>query len=261
MPELPEVALYARDLNFAVHGQNLVACRFPNKKNWGNIIIPRPVAQTIKSLIGLRFNFSSIGKALYLEASQPNKSVVEFRLGMTGRFFRSPFDNRWRAHCFIELHFERCSIYYCDHRRFGRVFRDTEAQGGIGGFSSKRGLWFDPNPIPPTGYKSSPRISWLINTGHRTGVGNYMANEALGRLNLSPFQPCSSEEEAVAILRECQKVARSSFRFGGNSFSAGYFRLDGTEGRFSGQCKFYGHPRVPRYLFRGRPVFTFHHPK
>ena len=92
--------------------------------------------------------------------------------------------------------------------------------------------------------------------GEDTGVGNYMANEALGRLNLSPFQPSRSLEEARRVLKKCAEVAEMSFKWGGNSFGTGYYRLDGTEGAYARFCRFYQNNRVRRRMFRGRPIFT-----
>jgi formamidopyrimidine-DNA glycosylase len=106
------------------------------------------------------------------------------------------------------------------------------------------------------GYERTPRISWLLKYGPQTGVGNYLANEALGRLGLNPFEPCESLAEATDLLLECGKVAEESYISGGNSFAGGYYRLDGKPGGYDSLCKFYRAPAIPRQVFRGRPVYS-----
>ena len=132
----------------------------------------------------------------------------------------------------------------------------------LGGFSPRSGLYLRKaaeltNALPAlAGFKTRPRITWLLQHGHRTGVGNYLANEALGRLRLSPFVPCRNEGEALHILHTCQQLARKSYRLGGTSFGIRYFRLDGSEGTFSNQLRFYKNPTVQRTLLGNRPVYT-----
>lgn len=133
----------------------------------------------------------------------------------------------------------------------------------LGGFSPIRRFFLSPISVLRRALKSSlhgfdskPRVTWLLNHGQHSGVGNYIANEALGILRLSPFQPCKDEREALSLLRTCQKIAKESYRYGGTSFGIGYFRLDGSEGRFAARLKFYRKASSSRVVFRGRPVYS-----
>lgn len=101
-----------------------------------------------------------------------------------------------------------------------------------------------------------PRISLLLESGPWTGIGNYMANEALGKLDLSPFEPFANREEFTRTVNTCLKIAAQSFVLGGNSFNGGYYRLDGSLGSFSSQMKFYQQKEIPRSVFKGRPVYS-----
>lgn len=92
---------------------------------------------------------------------------------------------------------------------------------------------------------------------YANAINVHNCNEALGRLQLSPFEPVKDFNEALEILRECGKIAQRSFELGGNSFAGGYVRFDGTLGTFANECLFYQNPKVPKTIFRGRPVYSY----
>jgi formamidopyrimidine-DNA glycosylase len=259
MPELAEVALYARDLNRLAKKQRLTNVRFPNQRDWGSVIVPNSVRKQLKGLVGEYLTFGSAGKALHLMSG--GEPVVEWRLGMTGQFHATQKSGKWKRHYFLILEFGSQLVYYADPRRFGRIQHPRPATFCLAGYSDRRGLWSKKKTPLPKGYLTRPRISWLLGVGEKTGVGNYMANEALGILRLSPFEPCKSKNEAHRLLSECLKIARRSFRHGGNSFGTGFYRLDGAEGEYARFCKFYGNPGVRRHLFQGRPIFSNFAPK
>lgn len=256
MPELAEVALYAHDLGKACKGQKVVRVSFPNQQDWGRKIVPISIQRKLRKLPGKTIDFCSEGKALLLLETGKAEPIVEFRLGMTGQFLLRPLEGKWKRHCFLEIQFEEITVRYADPRRFGRLLNYQEKAKAIGGFSSKKGFWRQRDPSPPVGFLNRARISWLLGTGDKTGVGNYMANEALGLLNLSPFEPCKNAREAITILKKCGQIAKKSFSAGGNSFSTGFYNLGGIEGQFAFHCQFYNNVQVGRIVFRGRPVFT-----
>jgi formamidopyrimidine-DNA glycosylase len=261
MPELAEVAIYARDLNRSAQSGVLKSVTFHPQKPWGEIIIPPLIQRRFEQACDSPVAFCSEGKALLLQVPNLEKilaPIVEFRFGMTGRFYAESLAEKWQRHCFLELNWAGSRIYYVDPRRFGRLSIPQENLYAIGGYRPDQGFWLRSRLKVLPGYQTVPRISWLLRGGRHTGVGNYMANEALGRLDLSPFTPGTSEAEAVRLLEECQAVAQASFLSDGNSFSGGYYRLDGTQGSFIQNCQFYGSKEVPCYSFRGRPVFTKH---
>lgn len=256
MPELAEVALFARDLNVLVQDQKVLKVSFPNQNDWGATIIPLTFRKILKDLVGKRISFHSGGKALHLYSGKGETPLLEFRLGMTGQFQLSQTPGKWQRHYFLRIQFKDQAIYYADPRRFGRIGAPQSLNNILGGFDPKRGFWINPKTVVTEGYLKKPKITWLLAAGDQTGVGNYMANEALGRLNLSPFSPCRDRAEALKILKMCRKVAADSYHQGGNSFGSGYFRLNGEEGQYSRFCRFYQNPKIPRQLFRGRPVFS-----
>lgn len=256
MPELAEVALFARDLSELSRNSVILKVSFPNRNDWGNIIVPDTVRKQLKGAVGKKVFFESTGKALHMSIKGAGSPLIEFRLGMTGQFHLSKTPGSWDRHYFLSIEFENGAVHFADPRRFGRVIEPVLTEYSLGGYRVKSGFTKVKTIIVPDGYLRIPRISWLLNHGDRTGVGNYMANEALGRLNLSPFVPCESRNEAIKILRKCRDIAQKSFQHGGNSFGSGYFLLNGDEGNYLKFCRFYQNPRVRRELFRGRPVFT-----
>lgn len=261
MPELAEVAIYAHDLTkwFRSRRRAITGIKLPNRNDGGSIVIPRPAQSLVRELVGQRVMFFSEGKALHLAvACGDSKPILEVRLGMTGAFTLKKPVGRWKRHCFLEIETGNGSVFYVDHRRFGRFkVPTTDLQSmAIGGYSFQRGFWTTKEPSPPSGFDRRSRVSWLLGYGDSTGVGNYMANEALGRANLSPFDTCTDEKEAKKILALCGKIAKESFALGGNSFGTGYFRLTGEEGRYIRKCRFYRNPEIPKILVGGRPVFS-----
>jgi formamidopyrimidine-DNA glycosylase len=255
MPELAEVALYANDLSQRLRNQKIIKVSFPNQKDWGSKIIPSQIQNEIKQLIGEQISFISQGKALLLKQHQKERPIIEFRLGMTGQFRDRPLESGWRRHCFLKIKFEDITIYYVDPRRFSRILKPSSSIFALGGYK-KMGFWTVRKPRIPNGYLKTSRISWLLSRGHLTGVGNYMANEALGRLQLSPFEYCRDKYEAQNILRKCVEVAEESYKVGGNSFGSGFYSLSGKVGGYSKYCRFYQNSKIPRIIFHGRPVFT-----
>lgn len=223
------------------------------------------MSKTIRSqfstLVGQHVTFASNGKALHLFKKGTAKPKVEWRLGMTGQFHRIPAPGKWKRHYFLELKFGSETVYYADPRRFGRLKLPEKTEFCLGGYSSKDGFWSARKPPLPSGFLNRPRIAWLLSNGEKTGIGNYMANEALGKLDLSPFEVCRNEREARMLLQECQEIARRSFKFNGNSFGSGYYRLDGSVGRFLNRCAFYQNSKIKRHTFQGRPVFSNFSPR
>ena len=182
---------------------------------------------------------------------------------MTGQFRTSLVPKEHRRHHFMTLQWGQIQCHFLDFRRFSRVRAEQPDHGdALGGFHPRRGFYLHPLArVPATspvmkGATTTPRISWLLRHGKQTGVGNYLANEALGRLNLSPFFPCRDPKEALTILKMCQHVARQSYRAGGTSFGSGYWRLNGSKGRYAKQLRFYQNPALTRLVFRDRSVYS-----
>ena len=257
---MPEVAVLAADLARIAHGRRLVAASFRMESSLLPKIIPPETRRALRSLVGRRTQISSLAKHLVVRSGS---TTIAVHLGMTGQFRIGSIPKRHRSHHLMTLSWGKSDCFFLDFRRFSRV-RSVLPPGGmaLGGFDPAHGFFLRSarnllQGLPAlTGLRSSPRITWLLRHGATTGVGNYLANEALGRLDLSPFAPCRDEDEALRILRMCQQLAQRSFRAGGTSFGIGYFRLDGSEGKFSQRLAFYKNSSVRRTTFRNRSVYS-----
>lgn len=262
MPELPEVALVARDLSRIAAATELGRIDFGGERRFLNRIVPRSARKALKAMHGRRIRISSFGKLLVLSSGTDG---VTLRLGMTGQFQILPVKKEHRRHHFMTVHWGSTKCRFLDFRRFAKLRPGSEVpDGALGGYVPGRGLHLTSAvnikkalATALKGFDRMPRISWLLYHGPRTGIGNYLANEALGHLKLSPYLPCADEAEAFRLLRACQNIAKASYRNGGTSFGIGYFRLNGTTGQFADKLKYYQNPSVPRVVFRKRPVYSW----
>lgn len=223
--------------------------------------MPPSVQRSLREMVGTVVKVRSVGKRLHWRSGERQ---ITIHLGMTGRFQLTPVPERYRAHHFATFMWGDVPCHFLDFRRFATIQHDQgNATLGIGGYNERRGFYLTGRKqlrvailkgLP--GYITSPRISWLLRHGKETGVGNYMANEALGRLGLSPYSPCVNLAEAERVLACCQKIARASYRAGGTSFGIGYYRLDGSLGTYSNRFQYYRVPTKSRRVFRNRPVYS-----
>jgi len=263
MPELAEIARFAKDLNDIIDGSKLTIVRNNLEDKFSSKMSPSDAIQEVNKNIGQKVNFLSTGKSLLMTLPRENK-LLNFKLGMTGNF-QTKLKNGFDKHVFWTFGFSNNKvIYYVDPRRFGSVSlqRGVEEKArelSLGGFDGKSFKIRELGRI----YKylcqkmklsRTARITWLLNTGKYTGVGNYMANEALGALNLNPFKPFRNYKEVIMTLKTCQDVAKNSFSKGGFSFGGGYFMLNGESGSFEGD--FYQAPEIERQIFKNRPVYS-----
>lgn len=265
MPELAETALFASDLHKATKNFRLRRVTFNGNYAWRHKLLSSDITEWLNKSREQSVHFSSRGKCLLLCSGQ--KLVLEIKLGMTGRFVSIDLTQHNKdQHNFFSLHFDNGFVaHYLDFRRFSRLKLVSPSREDfcIGGYEPEIGFYTSPDDeirhLIETSFgdfRRFPRHTWLLKHGPKSGIGNYMANESLGRLNLSPFKNCTTETEASDILHECGKIASESFNAGGNSFAGGYQRLNGENGSYSDHCQFYKNSQVNRYKFRGRPVYT-----
>jgi formamidopyrimidine-DNA glycosylase len=271
MPELAELALFAQDIRRKTEDSRLLKVEFPEDK-WSAAIVPEAVRKSLKKAIKRFPKFASYGKTLIMEHGDQDLAI---KLGMTGRFSTGASNSK---HTFVRMFFENGTVIeHQDPRRFGRW--NTISDEDYDHLKHNCLGWYDPGDMPNqfsalriqpynrllrmvSGYRRVPAITWLLKNGPTTGVGNYLANEALGILNINPFEPIRADDAdeemhtAAELLQVCGEVAKESFAAGGNSFAGGYFRLDGAPGSYESQCQFYQAEGIPRYSFRGRPVYT-----
>lgn len=253
----------AHDLSGIAAGQRLSSVYFYKRDRFFSTILPPDVRSALRRLVGQRARISSNGKLLVLSSGS---IYVSIHLGMTGQFRTEPVPQNHRRHHFMTLRWGRTRCRFLDFRRFSRArVGSPEREAALGGFDLQTGLYLRPpescSSKIMTGATTSPRMAWLLRHGKLTGIGNYLANEALGRLDLSPFSPCRSAAEGLTILRMCQRIARESYCAGGTSFGIGYWRLDGTEGGYAKQLQFYQNPKIERSLYRNRSVYSRFSPR
>lgn len=261
MPELAETARFAKDLNYIIGGSHLKAVKPNINDKFSSRLAPSDAMLELQKNIGKNIGFVSLGKCLFLTLPRLN-SVLNIKLGMSGSFQRE-LKSGFEKHVFWTMSFSNGTIiHFVDPRRFGSVTLQRGAdervrEMALGGYNGKN---FVMRELPRIhkymcgnlSMSKAPRITWLLNTGKFTGVGNYMANEALGKLDLNPFQPFKNFKEITAVFKECQNVAMESYAKGGYSFGGGYFMLDGSPGTFEG--KYY--QAMERQMFKNRPVYT-----
>lgn len=186
------------------------------------------------------------------------ESVVLFRLGMTGRFLlKGVMKEVDYKHVILEIKTESNTIYYVDYRKFSRIkFVNNSEFNNMKkyslGMSYDKERYFE-SEFETMGITKKPKITEILEEGKLTGIGNYLANEALGRLNINPFKPFDSLEEKKSLYKEVQKIASESFNLGGNTFNGGYIRPNGNTGNF--KCKIYGNKEI-RCKFRNRSLYT-----
>jgi formamidopyrimidine-DNA glycosylase len=258
MPEIAEVAVYAHDLNKLVNQKKLTKVLFGGEDRWRKKIVSKDARYLLKSFENNKCYFETEGKSLYLKSKRTSQCVL-FKLGMTG-MFQLQLEAKHR-HNFLTLDFDGFIVYYLDYRRFGRISvakdEDKSALAGFAGkFKSMKKGEVEVLAQTLSGTLKKPKISWLLDHGSKTGVGNYLANEALGRLNLNPFTPCKNFREAVSLLMMVINVATLSYKKGGNSFKGGYYRLTGAKGSFFKYCLFYRNPKIPHMVYKGRPLYS-----
>ena len=97
-------------------------------------------------------------------------------------------------------------------------------------------------------------IDVVLKNGAYTGVGNYLALEALGKMKIHPLDKWDSDRSGEFI-ETIHKIARLSFKHGGNSFAGGYVRLDGSHGDYAKHCQFYRNPERKKDNYKGRPIY------
>lgn len=261
MPELAETARFAKDLNKLIAESHLVGVKANIEDKFSSKLAPSDAVNEVMKNIGQNTRFMSLGKCLFLTLPRLNQ-VLNIKLGMSGNF-QTTVKSGFEKHIFWTFKFSNGNVaHFVDPRRFGSVTLHRGAEEkvrelALGGYNGKQ---FIIRELPrihrymtqKMQLPKTPRITWLLNTGKYTGIGNYMANEALGKLDLNPFQPFKNFKEITAVFKQCQDVAAESYSKGGYSFGGGYFLLNGEAGSFEG--KFY--QAIEKQMFRNRPVYT-----
>lgn len=257
MPELAEVMTIAHDLREVrkvdrvhIYDADWILSRTLGVN--GKLEKQPHVLDRLRRLNG-EIRIETLGKGLLLRTDDTDS--VEISLGMTGRLITemSEVDKR---HVLFSMETNVGKVYFVDYRKFFLIRNISDLM--IEHDSRYSLLRFVDRVTTPHNYSMlptsrKPKIVELLSEGKYTGIGNYLANEALGRLNMNPFVPFENEIEKYRAQSECRLLALEAFEAGGNTFNGGYIRPTGKAGTF--KTKFYGIDKIKK-MFRGRPVFS-----
>lgn len=173
MPELSEVAIFARDAQEHIKNSTILSSyKIPSQDKWAKTIVPQEVREYFDKSINSPFQWCSFGKSLVFLNPGSSHNVV-FKLGMTGRL-QKELPKELERHCFLTLEFGGQKVHYVDFRRFGRISLIEKCpEKALGGFDGKN-FWIEKElgtlvkRLPS--FQKTPRISWLLKTGVETGV-------------------------------------------------------------------------------------------
>lgn len=259
MPELAETAIYARDLNKVIDNAKLIAVETLNDK-FSHKLCPPDAIVEVKRNLNSNIKFMSTAKSLIMTLPRVN-SILHFKLGMSGNF-QEVMREGFEKHTFWTFKFSNDrTIYFQDPRRFGSVTlqRGMDEQTRALSLGGYNGTEFRLTELTRV-YKhlshmklsKLPKLSWLLSTGKYTGIGNYMANEALGHLDMNPFTAFKNIKEILAVFKKAQEIAEKSYSKGGFSFGGGYYMLNGQPGQYTGDY----YMKLERQELNNRPVYS-----
>ncbi|MGY3211338.1 Fpg/Nei family DNA glycosylase [Mucilaginibacter sp. HD30] len=185
MPELPDLQVFARNLNKLFKGQTLEKIEAPNQKKLNVTVRELKAALEGKELT----NVKRVGKELHFEF---NKRVLGLHLMLHGQFhtFDSANTNKYAI---VELHFKG-----------GKGLALTDYQG-----AATPTLDPEEKDIPDAldvkitylkekfGKKRSPVKTVLMDQKVLRGIGNAYADEILWEARISPFSPANKLPDAA----------------------------------------------------------------
>ena len=184
----------------------------------------------------------------------------ELRLGMSGRFKIGKYMNEVdKKHIMFTLHHPNGDLCYIDYRKFFDIkklveypnFKKLYSRSLLYLHSSRIHVNTDLDVTPIT---KKPKITEILAEGQHTGIGNYLANEGIGRSKMNPKTPFKDQDEKNFLYKVIQGVALESYAAGGNTFNGGYIRPNGKTGDFKPQV--YGQAGWFRETFRGRTIYV-----
>jgi formamidopyrimidine-DNA glycosylase len=271
MPELAETLRIAEDLHkYNLH--NLIEVKVTNL---GQEWLPKKKFDItwFKYIKDRKIEWHAFGKQIVLRSTGGKESqyissdsfenhdpkFLRISLGMTGRFkLESHLTETDKKHILFTMIFREGLVHFVDYRKFFQIAYATEGFMVFSGFSLLRlvnGNVEVNREVHISSPSKKPKIIELLDEGKYTGVGNYLANEGLGRCNLDPRIPFKDYDEKRYIMTTIQGVALESYATGGHSFNGGFIRPNGETGYFRPQI--YGNEsKYERTIFRGRPIWV-----
>lgn len=232
MPEGPEVASFADDLNEAIGGKEIFDfkwdCSFSHFKNLDQV----PLGTIVKKV-------RSRGKKIifYLD----NGGFLLSSLGMEGSWYLK--EKEEKSSTLVHLFFEDVILCYRDTRHFGHLEyystrEELESRLDIGldilfdeiSFNQ----WEEKIKEAIKRHRKELSISeFLLEQRYISGIGNYLRAEIIYQSKVNALAPIStlSKEELERLLKFSIREARASYQGKGASLRT-YKDMKGNEGKY-----------------------------
>lgn len=218
MPELAEVAYYARQWDAGLH-KKVTRVEVHGKTR---IFRGGSAAALAKALTGKKYlRPFTHGKNMLFSFSEG--VWLGGHLGMTGEMLCEAPDYEPKKHDHLVLFTQDCALVYRDPRQFGlwRMDRGEEPPG-----------WWRALPVEITAkaftaahvaeilrrHARAPLKAVLLDQARFPGIGNWMADEVLWQMKLNPATP-SGKADAGELRSTLQKITRTALRTVGKDWS------------------------------------------
>lgn len=237
MPELPEVEILRRQLDTWLPGRLVIEVE-ANGARWADA----------HELCGLRFGpVGRHGKVIVIATD----AGVEFalHLGMTGQVYSGGGPRR---HERLTLHLDDGTVLrLVDARGFGYARVQHPGSGFGHGPDLLDGAFTAEHLASVCRSRTAPVKAVLLDQANMAGIGNYLADEALGAARIHPATPAGALDGAQLrrLYRAVLDAARSAIDNGGTSMRD-YVQLDGVTGSNQNRLRFYGRAGEPCFRCR-----------
>ena len=253
MPELPEVETIVRGLADVLPGARI-----------RRVEVLRP--DLIEDETPERFVRGLKGKRIRGVTRRAKNIVIDLggeyllvNLGMTGRLLVPRKGDPPQTHLGVRIELDRGrELLYNDARRFGRLWRSTEAEWraweaalGVEPLSDD----FTADWLHDATRRSRVAVkTWLMDQAKVVGVGNIYASEALFRARVNPRRPANTltPDECARVREGVREVLRESIEFRGTTF-LDYRDASGEPGDFVRRLRVYDREGEPCVVC-GRPL-------
>jgi formamidopyrimidine-DNA glycosylase len=255
MPELPEVEILARHLQPSLRGKRVTQVNVLRSKT----VAPTTVGRFRQTLLGAEFrDVSRRGKYLIFDLTVRGGHLqVIGHLGMTGRMYLLPRENRPPKHAAVVLGLGPQKLVFEDTRYFGRMTLETEVISGLGPEPLSEDFDLEGFVARLKGSRQAIKIK-LLDQSLVAGIGNIYASEALFRAGISPKTAAHRLrlQQIERLLRGIREVLREAIACG-STVPLNFGRQKASDrlfyfGRPAGTPDFY-EERLCVYDREGRP--------
>ena len=247
MPELPEVETMVRGLRPALTGRTLtrIEVRDPT--------LVQGCSATSLSRRGRGATVAGVvrrGKWVVLELAD-DRGIIVIQPRMTGGFWLVDPDRPEHIRLAFHVDKPRATVWYCDHRRLGKIYYFASAHEAAAAFARSHG----PDALEIGRDQLAERLArtargikpTLMDQKVLAGIGNIYADEVLHRARIHPERLAArlSPGELDRLHRAIGEVLATAIALEGSSFDAGYRTVLGLEGGFLAQNSVYGRENLP----------------